>query len=204
MQTEAPTQVPTKTPGILSSGPLPKGTEITPTGLRLPDDLEFDQWKYVGETLLSLNNWTPWAIGDWLNHGERIYGETYTQAAEVTGKAIKTLYNHSWRAAKVKPDVRSEILSPKHHEVVASMPPDDQEWWLRAGEEQQKEHEKNGGRFTVQNFSDLVASSRTNTSSAETATTITCPECKGRCVCIRCDGHGEIVANEKPNEKAPR
>jgi hypothetical protein len=37
-----------------------------------------------------------WWLGDWLNFGERKYGETYSQAIDTTGHSYQALANAKW------------------------------------------------------------------------------------------------------------
>ena len=42
-----------------------------------------------------LHRTSSWLIGDLLNHIERVYGETYAQAAEATGLSKGALMNYT-------------------------------------------------------------------------------------------------------------
>lgn len=75
-----------------------------------------------------------WWVGDWLNYGERKWGEMYTQAIEVTGLSYQTLRDSKWVAAKVRLSLRRDNLSFSRHKEVAGMPPNDQEAWLYEAE----------------------------------------------------------------------
>ena len=44
-----------------------------------------DEWQAVGSYPQGAACSIQWCIGDWLNYGERRYGETYAQAIEATG-----------------------------------------------------------------------------------------------------------------------
>jgi len=75
-----------------------------------------------------------WWIGDWVAYGERSYGETYTQAIEVTGQAYQTLNDVVWVARKFEFSRRRENLSWSHHREVAALEPPEQEGWLDLAE----------------------------------------------------------------------
>lgn len=103
---------------------------ITETGLELPPDLTYDEWESVGRTLQRIERSVMWWVGDWLNYGERKYGETYSQALDTTDYAYQTLADAAWVASKVEPSVRNENLSWNHHRAIAPLPIAEQEQWL--------------------------------------------------------------------------
>jgi hypothetical protein len=71
-----------------------------------------------------------WWLGDWLNRGEKRFGETYVQAIDETGMAYQTLANIKWVASAIDVSRRRENLTWKHHAEVAKLPPDAQDVWL--------------------------------------------------------------------------
>ncbi|MGH2954666.1 MAG: LmbU family transcriptional regulator, partial [Thermoanaerobaculia bacterium] len=100
---------------------------VTETALELPDDLSFEDWQRMGETLGRIGRACQWWIGDWLNFGERAYGEKYTQAIEATGYDYDTLNGFRWVAQEVESVRRRTNLSWSHHREVAALDPPDQE-----------------------------------------------------------------------------
>lgn len=118
------------------SGHLTGGIIATATGLNFPEDLLFEDWENVGLILQALAvtkdeqlkvatrevEIVNWWIADWLNYGERRYGETYAQAAELTGLRDKTLANIAWVGRKFAPERRRADLSWSHHAEVAGLP----------------------------------------------------------------------------------
>ena len=107
---------------------------ITPTGLTLPEEQTFGEWLEVGETLKTIHGATQWWLGDWLNTGERRYGEMYSQALDATDYAYQTLRDAAWVAGKVELSRRRDSLSWSHHKEVAACEPDEQEMWLELAE----------------------------------------------------------------------
>ena len=103
----------------------------TPTGLELPEGLGFDEWAGMSDSLLSIGKSINWWLGDWLNYGERKYGETYAAAVEATGYDEPTLMTIKWVSGAVERSIRIEHLSWSHHRIVASMEPEEQSHWLR-------------------------------------------------------------------------
>lgn len=104
--------------------------EITPTSLKLNDDLEFEPWCEFGSTLFSVRQGTAWWIGDWILHGEAKYGEQYAQAVDATQYDAQTLANMASVANRVAPENRRSDLSWTHHSHVAKFKPADQRKWL--------------------------------------------------------------------------
>jgi len=103
---------------------------ISQTALDLPKGLSFEEWEETGKTLGKIGRACQWWIGDWLNYGEREYGETYAQAMDETGLEYGTVANYAYVAKAVEPSRRRESLSFSHHSEVASMEPEEQEAWL--------------------------------------------------------------------------
>lgn len=64
-----------------------------------------------------------WWIGDWLNYGERRYGEVYAQALDATGLDYQTLRDVKWVCSTYPVSRRHDNLSFKHHREAAALPP---------------------------------------------------------------------------------
>jgi len=56
-----------------------------------------------------------WWIGDWLNYGEKQYGETYAKALDVTDYNYDQLAKAKWVSSKYEPWCRHQKLSYTHH-----------------------------------------------------------------------------------------
>lgn len=95
--------------------------EHLPTGLVLDEGLSFTQWSAIGGALGTMERGLPWWIGDWVNYGERTYGEKYAQAIQETGREPQTLMNYAWVASRFEISRRRENLSWSHHEAVAGI-----------------------------------------------------------------------------------
>jgi hypothetical protein len=76
-------------------------------------------------------------IGDWVNFGERKYGDKYKEALEITGLKYETLMNISSVCANVGTSLRNENLTYNHHVAVAKLSPKQQEKFLKQAEEEQ-------------------------------------------------------------------
>jgi len=107
---------------------------VSETALALPDGLTFDEWAQVGEALGTMDRASAWWTGDWINAGERHYGESYAQALDRTKLDYQTLANRAWVASRVEFSRRRENLSWGHHEVVAALGPAEQDTWLDRAE----------------------------------------------------------------------
>jgi hypothetical protein len=115
---------------------IPKA-RITACALILPADLDFDTWAAIGPKLATLKRFSAWALGDWLAQGEIVFGETYSQACDVTGLAPEYLMILKSIASRIAPERRRPILSFSHHKIVAPLDPVEQDKMLDAAEKNQ-------------------------------------------------------------------
>lgn len=104
--------------------------KATPLGLVVLSDTPYAIWEAYGEGMQRIHGSMPFILGDWLNYGERVYGETYMQAVEATGMKTQTLMNYKWVASRVPIFLRRENLTWTHHSLVASLPLEEQSLWL--------------------------------------------------------------------------
>lgn len=107
-----------------------RGCQLTPKGAIFDENLPFEQWQSIGATLRYLEKSILFWVGDWINYGEKNFGEKYSQAIESTGYDVQTLKNAAWVASKVEKSRRRDNLSFSHHAEVASLPPKEQEEML--------------------------------------------------------------------------
>lgn len=106
---------------------------VTPQGLLLDRNAPYKSWAPVGIQLRKLGDWAQFAIGDWLNHGETVYGETYAQAADETGYAPESLQKLKSIANAVPISIRRlDKLFYGHHVLVAptKYKPEEKVMWL--------------------------------------------------------------------------
>lgn len=113
-----PTLINSETGEVLSE------TAWDAVALHLPEGMPFDEWAGIGRTLQQMERSVMWWIGDWLRYGERRYGETYSQAIEVTDYSVDTLRQAKWVAEAIEPCKRLHNLSWTHHRDAASLPPE--------------------------------------------------------------------------------
>jgi len=97
----------------------------------VPDqDLEQPAWAEVGRRLGAMSRVSNWWVGDWLQYGTAKWGETYTEAARITGYDVKTLRNISYVAKRFSLSRRRDKLTWSHHYELAVFEPDEQDRWL--------------------------------------------------------------------------
>ena len=110
---------------------------FTATSLQIQGHLPFEQWVRVGEALRQLRDSSlRWWLGDWLNYGERGYGEEYTQAVDQFDYMRGSLHNMAWVCRVIEPSRRREGVSFAHHQEVAGLAPDEQDRLLAEAEKQ--------------------------------------------------------------------
>ncbi len=113
----------------------PKFT-ITPTGIEFHEDLDFDEWNALGQKLAPIGKSIGFIIGDWINYGDKRYGEKYDEALAKTGLAYQTLTNFAHVARKVGIYLRKENLDWSQHATVAKLKTDEEKkHWLDMAEE---------------------------------------------------------------------
>ena len=117
----------------ISHGPF----RATTTGLViLEDDVPYELWEAYGGAIRRVEGAVQWIIGDWLNYGERKYGEMYAQAMDETDYEKDTLKKAKWVAGKVERCRRRHELGFSAHAEVAKLEPEEQDYWLAEAVEQ--------------------------------------------------------------------
>lgn len=96
--------------------------EISRAGLVIPAETPIERWQEIGATLKDIDGAVQWWIGDWLNFGERGYGEMYSQALEETDYDEGTLRNAKWVSAQYELSRRRDNLSFGHHQTALGAP----------------------------------------------------------------------------------
>ena len=105
---------------------------VDASGLHVQGQPDYAEWMEYGQMLHAVNQHLQMVIGDWLNYGEKRYGETYTQATAMWPELQQgTLANWKYVAGSVKSSLRSEDLHFSHYAVVAPLPPAEQRQWLK-------------------------------------------------------------------------
>lgn len=99
------------------------GVQFTEAGLELPNNLPFEEWLHIGDTLQRLDRGIQWGLANWLLYGELHFPDRYTQALDASHyRGRQSLYNLS-RVARQFPNVNSryEGLSFSHHQELCNI-----------------------------------------------------------------------------------
>lgn len=110
---------------------VPAGVILDMSGLRFNDVVPIGAWEEIGALLKRIEGGVMWWLGDWLNYGEREYGEKYAQAMDASDYSYQTLNGARWVAENVEFTRRRKELSWSHHREVASLEPKEQDKWLQ-------------------------------------------------------------------------
>jgi hypothetical protein len=108
--------------------------EIYSVGMKLPEDLSFEQWETVVARLAMITRACMWWIGDALAYGSRRYGAMYKQALDSSGYDYQTLRNAAWVSSMIELSRRRDKLSWSHHCEVAALEPEQQDALLDRAE----------------------------------------------------------------------
>ena len=96
--------------------------KVSKVGLELNENLTFEEWESIGLQLQLMHGSVGFWIGDWLNFGERKWGEKYAQAIEETGLDYGTLRDFKWVSNTLPLSCRQDNLSFTAHHEIASAP----------------------------------------------------------------------------------
>jgi hypothetical protein len=125
-------------PAVVGDGPQADDSsemkgKLTAVGWDAPRgaDMPLEDWLDEGARLRGRHVALLFAVGDWLQYGEKKYGETYAQAEAVTGYKPEFLSRCKWIAKKVSKKNRVATLSFKHHAAVASLDEKTQDAFLQ-------------------------------------------------------------------------
>lgn len=121
--------------GIQLLAELEKSGAITSTALVLPPDTPYDKCEALAAMFGQLHRTSAWLIGDLLNHIERVYGETYAQAAEATGLSKGALMNYTSVCSHIPRSRRRPRVPFSTHMEVAYLEPAEQERWLKEADQ---------------------------------------------------------------------
>jgi len=136
--------------------------ETTETGLQLPENLDWKEWRVLFEGYSHMAKCVPWAIGDLLVYGESHYGEDVSQAMSdfmaKTRYTQGTIYNLVYISRNVPPWNRNPNLSHSFHYEVAKMDSQEQVHWLARAELE---------GWTVKEFRDHISGRAGNTEPKE-------------------------------------
>jgi hypothetical protein len=110
------------------------------TGMSVVGTPSYEEWDSTGVWLRTVRESIHWWIADWVNYGERQYGERAAQgmsderqqlAANATGWKPETVQQYARISRQVPIENRDAGLSFSHHREVADLPVDEQQSWLQ-------------------------------------------------------------------------
>lgn len=100
---------------------------FTMLGYAPPQGVTWGEWIAAGQLIRTLDRFRSFAIGDWLNGGERKWGEKYAAALdEFQWGSIDKLKKLAWVSRNVPIENRRADLTWSHHHNVAHLPVEDQ------------------------------------------------------------------------------
>lgn len=109
--------------------------EVSRVGLEITDEIQLKDWLSIGEKLFAVGSCYQFLIGDWLNYGERKYGEKYAVACDELGIDYQTGRHWASTCARIELCRRQHNLTFSHHYEVAKLSDKEQDKWLKlAGE----------------------------------------------------------------------
>lgn len=118
--------------GLALLAELERNGWLTLTSIDLPPDaVTYDQFDALMHWAAQLHESSCWLIGDLINYGEKVYGQTYAQAMEATGLAEQTLTNYASVCGRIPRSRRRLGLKFGVHAEVAYMPPKERDQWLK-------------------------------------------------------------------------
>jgi hypothetical protein len=102
---------------------LAHGIYATRTGAMINENITLEDFCTGLSNCQALANAATWALGDLLVYGENRneWGETYTQALDLTQKSYSTLTNAVYVSNAYPPEERVDGLSWSHHREIASV-----------------------------------------------------------------------------------
>src|SRR5262245_25847386 len=106
---------------IVERGLSVAGFSLSRSGAVARADATFEEWRQLGLWLRHCEGALHFWIGDWLNLGERRWGEKYTEAIEQTGFEYGTVRNAKYVAGRIEVSRRRDSLSWSHHYEVAAL-----------------------------------------------------------------------------------
>ena len=103
---------------------------IQKNGIVFHGELTKEEWHDLGNKLAYVAKSIGFIIGDWINYGEKLWGEMYVEAIQQTKLDYQTLRDFAYIARRVELSLRNDKLDFNHHRVVAKLEPEDQQQWL--------------------------------------------------------------------------
>jgi N6-adenosine-specific RNA methylase IME4 len=106
------------------------GFKLHKNGLQAIGTPSFEQWQECGDFIKKSNGAVHFWIGDWLNYGERTWGEMYSQALDETSFEYGTLRNDKYISDKMQLSLRNDNLTFGHAQILVSLPDKEKMFWV--------------------------------------------------------------------------
>lgn len=105
---------------------------LTPISLTLPANMSPEEYEAVGAMLARVRDTLQWAVGDYIVHGEALFGEESYQYVEALKISEASRSQYARVATRIPAGRRVGSLSWSHHREVVSLEPEEQDRFLRA------------------------------------------------------------------------
>jgi N6-adenosine-specific RNA methylase IME4 len=108
---------------------FPEYCKATKTSLTFKENTPYEVWEEAGRQMKSISGSIQLWLGDWLNFGERKYGEKYSQALDEGNYEYQTLMNYSSIARRTEATrnlLTVSRLSMGHWNHIANLDPKSQ------------------------------------------------------------------------------
>jgi len=99
---------------------------LATTGLVVAGTPTESEWVACGKVLRRVEGAVQFWIGDWVNYGEKAYGEKYTEAVDVVGLDYETARKYAYVAHNVELCLRRHNVGYSIHKEIAPLPPEQQ------------------------------------------------------------------------------
>jgi hypothetical protein len=153
------------------------GVQFKKDKLIIKEGMDFKTWEKLGHALKAMQGAIQWWVGDWLNYGEKHYGETYAQALEATDYSYEYLRNVKSVANKVPMSHRCDNLTFSHHIEIASCKPEDQEKYLNIAKKENLSRIKLRERIKKDVTGKEVDISKCKHKNIKEVHILSCPDC---------------------------
>lgn len=107
------------------------GMGFSPVGYHPGKSVTWEEWVRAGDLINAVDRFKNFAIGDWINAGEGMWGETYAAALDVfKWGELGRLQKLAWVARSVPLENRRTDITWSHHAAVAHLTYPEQRDWL--------------------------------------------------------------------------
>jgi hypothetical protein len=110
---------------------------LTKNSLQFANELTYEEWESIGAELFRVDQAWQWWVGDWINYGEKKYGQTYEQALALTDKSYGTIADVA-AISKEFEFTRRRAISFSHHKEVRGLELEQQDRILDQAEREGK------------------------------------------------------------------